>query len=105
MIVPAKQLQSSHFVGKAYQITLPECFDYTAIDPFSQLKNTLHSCPIEVVIDMHRTRCIDSSGIALLFCLWHWIKAPEVSVRVINATSAIAGQLKSGLHGSKLIID
>ena len=44
--------------------------------------------PVEALgidtVDMTHTRYVDSSGVALLHCLQHWIDAPMVVVRVIN---------------------
>lgn len=100
----ANPLSCSTDNGMVYSIALDERFDYSSVDPFTRLKHRKHDCPVEVVVDMSATRFIDSSGIALLFCLLHWIKSPALKITVTNAAPDIKVLLGKARHGDKLTI-
>ena len=67
------------------RLNLSEHFDFRSIHSFRNLYTEKSLSNVEVVVDMSATRYIDSSGIALLECLRHWIKAPKATVvRITN---------------------
>jgi anti-anti-sigma factor len=66
------------------EVSTDEHFDYRSIHRFKNLCTERLAGDAHVTVDMSHTRYIDSSGVALLHCLQHWIDAPMVVVRVIN---------------------
>lgn len=72
-----------------FHVIADERLDYKSINCFKNLCPTRLEQPACVVIDMSNTRYADSSGLALLHCLQHWIKAPEVYVRLENCPDDI----------------
>ena len=84
-----------------FEITLEEHFDYRSIQQFRKLSTDKMQESVQVLVDMRATRYIDSSGIALLHCLRHWIRSPEVSVELLNCSAELRQILPlSKLHAS-----
>lgn len=90
---------------KVLTISLKEHFDYRSIHEFRTLCPSKMDCWVEVVIDMSKTRYMDSSGIALLLCLKKWINAPHVTLRVIHCNSEIRHILELSHCEDKITID
>ena len=65
-------------------IQLSEHFDYRSIHQFKQCYRHRLSGVAEVVVDMAFTRYIDSSGIALLLSLYHWLGSPTAIVKITH---------------------
>jgi anti-anti-sigma factor len=70
-------------------IQLAEHFDYRSVHHFKQAYQGNLNNAIEVVVDMAFTRYIDSSGIALLMRLCHWVSHPECVVKVTHCRPAV----------------
>ena len=85
-------------------IQLGEHFDYRSIHSFRQFSKERFKKDTEVIIDMAETRYIDSSGVALLLCLYQWVRAPEVIVTVINCNPVIENILNHSHCGNKINI-
>ena len=81
-----------------FRVGVDEHFDYRSIPTFKNLCNDKLDREALVIVDMARTHYADSSGIALLRCLNHWIRAPRVTVQVINCTP----QMRRILSGCRL---
>lgn len=88
-----------------FRVCTDEHFDYRSIHTFKNLCNEKLDVAAHVVIDMQKTRYIDSSGVALLYCLQHWIKAPQVSVQVINCSPDMRCLLSLGRLAHHVQID
>jgi anti-anti-sigma factor len=70
-------------------IQLAEHFDYRSVHHFKQAYQGNLNEVIEVVVDMAFTRYIDSSGIALLMRLCHWVSHPACVVKVTHCRPAV----------------
>jgi anti-anti-sigma factor len=70
-------------------VLLQEHFDYRSIAQFRNLCPKPINEPVNIVLDMAATRYIDSSGMALIMCLFQWVRAPQVSVQLINCSPAV----------------
>jgi anti-anti-sigma factor len=96
------------YQGNAKQqlhIQLGEHFDFRSIHSFRQYSKEQFAKETEVVVDMQSTRYIDSSGVALLLCLFQWVHAPHVTVSAINCNPAIKHILLMSQCGDKVIIN
>jgi anti-anti-sigma factor len=85
-------------------VELNEHFDFREIHSFRNFSKQRFEKAVDVVIDMSRTRYIDSSGVALLLCLYNWVRAPKVNVIAINCSPAITEILNSSQCGSRVEI-
>lgn len=90
---------------RVVNVDLDEHFDYRSIHHFKCLRGDKSEQWVEVVVDMSRTRFMDSSGVALLLCLFKWIKAPHVVVRISHCSPAIRSILQQSRGTQKLLID
>jgi anti-anti-sigma factor len=70
-------------------IQLAEHFDYRSVHHFKQAYQGNLNNAIEVVVDMAFTRYIDSSGIALLMRLCHWVSHPGCVVKITHCRPAV----------------
>jgi anti-anti-sigma factor len=70
-------------------IQLAEHFDYRSVHHFKQAYQGSLNEVMEVVVDMAFTRYIDSSGIALLVRLCHWVGQPACVVKVTHCRPAV----------------
>ncbi len=81
---------------QVFHITADEHLDYRSIHSFKNVCPRKLDTPAHVVIDMAHTRYVDSSGVALLHCLRHWVKAPLVTVQVVNCEPGMRRVLCTG---------
>lgn len=86
-------------------ISTAEHFDYRSIPVFKNLCKDKLDIDVEVVIDMTLTRYVDSSGMALLHCLQQWVRAPRVTVRLVNCNSQLRQILSRSRLSHHLLID
>ncbi len=100
----ACELAVSPALRKVLNIELSEHFDYRSIHSFRRFCRERFDCETEVIIDMAATRYIDSSGVALLMCLYQWIKAPLVTVIVVNCAPAVETLLRRSICKDKIVI-
>ena len=70
-------------------IQLAEHFDYRSVHHFKQSYQGNLNDALEVVVDMAFTRYIDSSGIALLMRLCHWVTHPACVVKVTHCRPSV----------------
>ncbi len=85
-------------------IELEEHFDFRSIHRFRSYCTQRFEGDTEIIIDMDATRYIDSSGIALLLCLYQWVRAPKVEVTVVNCSPSIKHLLIKSHCGEKILI-
>lgn len=78
-----------------YRITPGEHLDYRSIQAFRQLCPKPCSHPVEVIVDLSATQYMDSSGVALLLCLYQWVRAPQVEVVVTGCCRELLPVLAS----------
>jgi anti-anti-sigma factor len=86
-------------------IQLAEHFDYRSIHHFQQLYQGKLENVVEVVVDMAFTRYVDSSGIALLLCLYQWLSNPQSIVRITHCRPAVRQVLALARCDGKFIFD
>lgn len=91
-------------IGHQLHIQLGEHFDFRSIHSFRQYSKERFEIDTEVIVDMSETRYIDSSGVALLLCLYQWVHAPHVTVSAVNCDPAIRHILAHSQCGEKIII-
>ena len=77
------------FTNNSVTIQLAEHFDYRSAHHFKQAYQGSLDEVMEVVVDMAVTRYIDSSGIALLIRLCHWVSQPACVVKVTHCRPAV----------------
>jgi anti-anti-sigma factor len=77
------------FNNNSVTIQLAEHFDYPSVHHFKQAYQGNLNNAMEVVVDMAFTRYIDSSGIALLIRLCHWVGQPACVVKVTHCRPAV----------------
>ncbi len=87
------------------RICLGEHFDYRSIHRFRNLCTETLEGDAHVIVDMAATRYVDSSGVALLQCLKQWIRAPMVTVQVINCCPQLRRMLTLSRLSSTVLID
>lgn len=63
-------------------ITVGEHLDYRSIQCFRELCHERYQDDVEIHVDLSATRYVDSSGVALLLCLYQWMIAPHLQVRL-----------------------
>ena len=87
--------------SQVFEIVLEEYVDYRCLPTFRRLSTDKMEESVVVKVNMSETRFIDSSGIALLHCLRHWIRSPDVSVHLLNCRDDLRHMLPSSkLHSS-----
>ena len=86
-------------------ICTDEHFDYRSIHTFKNLCKDKLDREVHVTVDMIKTRYIDSSGMALLHCLQHWVDAPRVVVRVANCSPELRHIFTSCRLSQHLVFD
>jgi anti-anti-sigma regulatory factor len=85
----ACEVEESFPARKSVTIQLPEHFDYRSIHSFKRVYQRGLVDTSEVVVDMAFTRYIDSSGIALLLCLFQWLGHPASVIRITHCRPSI----------------
>ena len=88
-----------------FRISADVHLDYRSIPTFKNLCNDKLAVPAHVIVDLAKTRYIDSSGVALLHCLRHWINAPSVTLQVINCPPELRHCLSVGQLGHYIQVD
>lgn len=86
---------------KLLTIQLGEHCDYRSIHGFRALCRELYQQEVEVIVDMQRTRYMDSSGVALLHCLFHWVRAPKVYVNIAHCSPVMRELLSAACHSER----
>jgi anti-anti-sigma factor len=91
--------------NKLLTIELEEHFDFRFINSFRSQCCGKYNEDVDVVIDMLATRYMDSSGVALLLCLYQWVKAPKVEVYISNCHNDIRDILLRSRVAGKFILE
>lgn len=86
---------------KLLMIQLGEHCDYRSIHNFRALCRESFEREVEVIVDMKRTSYMDSSGVALLHCLFHWVRAPKVHISISNCNQALKTLLSKACHSER----
>ncbi|MEH6557214.1 MAG: STAS domain-containing protein [Oceanicoccus sp.] len=98
------EFSHDHGDSVVFTLSLEETFDYRAIGQFRGLSTDKMDNNVLVLLDMTRTRFVDKTGISLLHCLQHWIRAPLVVVQLLNCHPQIRQSLsESQLHPSIIL--
>lgn len=101
----AATIDSDTQYNKLVTIVLEEHFDFRSINSFRAQCCGKYKENVDVVIDMSATRYMDSSGVALLLCLYQWVRAPKVKVYISNCHSDIRDILSRSRLGGKFILE
>lgn len=99
-----QEIYPEHGDSVIFNLALEETFDYRAIGQFRDLSTEKMDSNVLVLVDMTRTRSVDKTGISLLHCLLHWIRAPVVNVHMLNCHSELRQSLSEAQLHSSIIL-